>query len=67
MPNTGNLADAISRFITTLNDDILVHELTSAVLERENPFQREFVLPGWIKIPTVLVDKLGSTHHQMIY
>lgn len=59
MPNTGNFADAISRFVTTLNDDILVHELTSAVLERENPYQREFVMPGWIKIPTTLVDKLG--------
>lgn len=59
MPTTGNFADAISRFVTTLSDDVLVHELTSAFLEKENEFQREFVLPGWVKIPTVLTDKLG--------
>lgn len=59
MPNTGNYAEAISRFVTTFSDDILVHELTSAVLEKDNDLQKEFVLPGWIKLPTVLTDKLG--------
>lgn len=59
MPNTGNFADAIARFVTTFSDDVLVHELTSAVLEKENELEKEFVLPGWIKLPTVLTDKLG--------
>lgn len=60
MAITGNFADAIARFIPKLSDDVLVHKLTSAPLElQDNEFAREFVMPGWIKIPTVLTDKLG--------
>lgn len=60
MAISGNQADAISRFVVDLSDDILQHKLTSAVLEQQdNEYAKEFVLPGWIKIPTVLVDKLG--------
>lgn len=59
MPNTGNFAEAIERFVLGFSDDILVHELTSAILEKNEELDREFVMPGWVKISTTLVDKLG--------
>lgn len=55
----GNNLLEIGKYLTTLYDDVLVHSSKYNFVEKNRGLDTEFQEIGWVKVPTILVDKLG--------